>query len=100
MDSKSKDIEYEIEVDDHNEDKVILKHAESESVSSTCRGVTILTATNTGNGLKLKWAEKPGKELDYAQVHHLTIMLNFINKTHTSPESVSIIPDAFVKKLF
>jgi hypothetical protein len=99
MDSESKNIEYELIIDDTEEDKVVLRHANSESVSSECRGEVILTATDSGNGLKLKWAEKPGKEFDYSQLHQLNIMLTFINKIHTNPTSTSIIPEVFVKKL-
>ena len=50
MDSESKNIEYELIIDDTEEDKVVLRHANSESVSSECRGEVILTATDSGNG--------------------------------------------------
>lgn len=100
MDAESKNIEYEIIIDDTEEDRVVLRHANSESVSLECRGEVILTAIDSGNGLKLKWADKPGKEYDYSQLHQLHIMLSFINKIHTNPVKTSIIPEVFVNKLF
>lgn len=79
IDTEQQSIEYVIE-QPGDEDVLVMRRSDSESWSEHARGEEIMKVFGTGNGYHIKWAEKPGKVLDYSQIAELTVMLNFINK--------------------
>jgi hypothetical protein len=91
LDSDANNVEYTIHVP-ADEDIYVLKRSSSETWSSHVREETVLTILNSGNGFRIKWEEKPQKNmLDYSEVVQLTIMLNFINQASSMPNSYKII---------
>jgi hypothetical protein len=91
LDSDSANVEYVIHIP-ADEDIYVLKRSVSETWSSNVRGETVLTLLNSGNGFKIKWEEKPEKNiLDYSQAVQLTIMLNFVNQVSSMPSNYKIV---------
>lgn len=92
MDTSNDSIKYYLDqfVDDKTgHDVYRLSYSNSECWSDHIRGETILTITDDGNGVKVKWEEKPEKNrLDYSQMRELQLVLTYIQKVDNIDNSV------------
>lgn len=88
INNDNQDIEYIITIDDQC---VTLKRSNSSEWASDVRNTVVLTVKDTGDGYKIKWEDKVGKMLDYAQAMELNIILSFLNKKQHLPMSYSFI---------
>jgi hypothetical protein len=95
IDTTDDSVQYYLDqfVDDQTgHDVYRLSYSKSEHWSDHVRDTTILTVTNDGNGFKIKWEEKPGKNyLDYSQMRELQMVLTFIQKTDSVDNDVMIL---------
>jgi len=76
-----------------------LSYSNSNDWHTPVRGQNILTVTNDGNGFKIKWEEKPGKNyLDYSQMRELQLVLTFIQQTDPVDNTLMALPYNGVKR--
>lgn len=79
INTEENDLEYTISVEETgNETEYTLRRSGSSAWSEHCRNEVILSIKDDGNGVKIK--PKPGKHLDYAELHGLQLLLQFMSK--------------------
>ena len=82
INNENADIEYIIE---SNDDCHVLRRSNSKTWSEDVHYSKILSITDTGEGYKIDWEEKPAKVMDYSAAAELTLLLNFLEKKDKNP---------------
>lgn len=75
------DVEYIIECHDK---RYTLRRSNSSMWSEETHYSKILSITDTGEGYKIDWEEKPARVMDYSSAAELTLLLNFLDKKDTN----------------
>lgn len=79
INTEENDLEYVIQVNDTNKGiEYVLSRSGSACWAEHCRHEVVLTLLDDGNGVKI--APKIGKELDYAHLSQLQLLLQFVSK--------------------
>lgn len=93
IDTEENDLEYVIEVTDVNKGtQYVLSRSGSGCWSEHARNEVVLTLLDNGNGVKIK--PKIGKELNYAELAQLQLLLQFISQHEKNKKlQYKIVPE-------
>ena len=93
INTEENDLEYIIQVNDTDKGtEYVLSRSGSGCWTESCRNEIVLTLLDDGNGVKI--SPKIGKELDYAHLSQLQLLLQFITKYEKSKKfQYKVVPD-------
>lgn len=96
INNDSLDIEYIIE---SNNDCHVLRRSNSKMWSEDVHYSKILSITDTGEGYKIDWEEKPARVMDYCTAAELTLLLNFLQKKSINSLQYQMVNVINIKQL-
>lgn len=93
INTEENDLEYVIQVNDTDKGtEYVLSRSGSGCWTEQCRHEVVLTLLDDGNGVRV--TPKIGKQLDYAQLSQLQLLLQFISKHEDSKKyQYKVVPE-------